>query len=259
MQRYGATLVYRGRDEYGDIEVVQNDRERSLHFGTAAKQSAMLLADPHALALSYTRAMATALLFIEPPRRALVIGLGGGSLVKFLLRHFPLCRVDVVELREQVARLAHDWFEVPADERLTVTLADARTFALDADPQRHGDYDLVLVDAFVAHGISDRVCGPTFFEAVGRRMAPGAGLAMNLWSGDQVSVEQVMETIEVALDAAVLKLPLAGRDNVVALSVARPGLRRLLPRLADKARGLELALGVEFPVLWRRLRKENVL
>ena len=59
---------------------------RHLHVGGEAIQSAMRLEDPWALELDYTRCMMAFRLFHAEPRRALMIGLGGGSLAKFVHR-----------------------------------------------------------------------------------------------------------------------------------------------------------------------------
>ncbi|MEW6690321.1 MAG: spermidine synthase, partial [Pseudomonadota bacterium] len=72
------------RARYRPALVVSEERGvRHLHIGGEAIQSAMRLADPWALELEYTRCMLTFLLFHPAPRRALMIGLGGGSLAKF--------------------------------------------------------------------------------------------------------------------------------------------------------------------------------
>ena len=70
---------------------------RHLHVGGEAIQSAMRLEDPFALELDYTRCMMAFLLFHAAPRRALMIGLGGGSLAKFFHRRLPALRTRVVE------------------------------------------------------------------------------------------------------------------------------------------------------------------
>ena len=56
---------------------------RSLHVGGEAIQSAMRLGDPFALYLDYTRCMMAFLLVHPQPREALMIGLGGGSLLEY--------------------------------------------------------------------------------------------------------------------------------------------------------------------------------
>src|SRR4030095_6741636 len=105
-----SSLVFSCHDEEGVIEVVDDFDTRALYFGTSARQSAMSREEPHRLVLSYPRSMLSALLFTREPRSALVLGLGGGSLPRFLMHVFPTCRIDVVERRGQVGDVAHDHF-----------------------------------------------------------------------------------------------------------------------------------------------------
>jgi spermidine synthase len=64
--------------------------------------------------LAYARAMMCFALFVPRPRHIVMVGLGGGSLVKFCHRHFPRAhhrdrmRADVIALR--------DAFHVPPDD-----------------------------------------------------------------------------------------------------------------------------------------------
>ena len=90
--------VGHGRADTTILEVIDDDITRTLYFGSRAKQSSMLLAHPTVLVLTYTQAMLAALLFQPAPRSALVIGLGGGSLPKFLFHHFPDCQVRAVTI-----------------------------------------------------------------------------------------------------------------------------------------------------------------
>jgi spermidine synthase len=84
------------------VVVSESGGLRALHIGGTAVQSAMQLNDPYALALDYTRCMMAFLLFHAEPREALMIGLGGGSLAKFLHRELRHLRVRVVEIDTRV-------------------------------------------------------------------------------------------------------------------------------------------------------------
>jgi spermidine synthase len=64
----------------------------SLHFETDAIQSLMSCKDPFALQLPYTKTMMGFLLTNPNPRHILMIGLGGGSMVKFCHEHLPCWR-----------------------------------------------------------------------------------------------------------------------------------------------------------------------
>jgi MFS family permease len=78
---------YHGDKPKPSIAVSDARGVRSLHVGGEAIQSAMRLEDPYALALDYTRCMMGFMLFHPEPHEALMIGLGGGSLVKFFHRN----------------------------------------------------------------------------------------------------------------------------------------------------------------------------
>src|SRR3569623_1391487 len=125
MRKYHGTLIHRSRDADGPIEVVDDGVIRTLHFGNDVRQSSMALHDPVHLMLLYTQAMMSCLLFQPDPKRVLLIGLGGGSLAKFLLHHFPRCKIDAVERRAAVVKLAHGYFQLPETPRLRVTVDDA--------------------------------------------------------------------------------------------------------------------------------------
>ena len=68
--------------------LVEDGKHRALCFTIdGSVQSEMRIDDPDALVNEYTRKMMGFLLFCPEPRRVLMIGLGGGSLVKFCSRH----------------------------------------------------------------------------------------------------------------------------------------------------------------------------
>jgi spermidine synthase len=253
MKRYGGDVIFQTRDDWGPIQVVQDAFERALHFSSEPKQSAMDLADPVRLVLSYTRAMLAPLLLAPTPRRVLLVGLGGGSLAKFLLHHYPDLQVDVVELREQVVAVARDWFGLPVLPRLNITVDDAGSFVRAAT----GSYDLILIDAFDRRGIAYSVCGVGFFGALRERLAPGGLLAINLWARDVVGLEDMVDDITTTFDTPVARLPVQGKDNIIALAGANPQPRRTARALTERARKLEEQLTVEFPTLLRTLRKHN--
>src|SRR5262245_32783471 len=155
-------LVFSCHDEEGVIEVVDDLETRALYFGTSARQSAMSREEPHRLVLSYTRSMMSALLFTREPRSALVLGLGGGSLPRFLMLAFPMCRIDLVERRAAVVQVAHDYFHLARSPRLRTHVCDAEVF-LREHPGR--TYDLILVDLHDPRGTAPLVTEGRFFAS----------------------------------------------------------------------------------------------
>lgn len=227
---YLGEVVHRSEDENGLVEVVDEARGklRSLHFGSSARQSTMFVERPDELALEYTRHMLTALPLLEgDPRRALMLGLGGGSLVKFLLRQCPQCHVDVVELRAMIVEVAQRFFGVPeAHERLAIHVADGRRYVLDyatAGPAAT-PYDLILVDLHGSHGMAPVVTEPDFLPACRQVMAADGVLSANLWFGVDEAQERRLRKHLAAIYEQVLYLPVAGKRNCIAHGLSRSGL-----------------------------------
>jgi spermidine synthase len=257
MRKYHGIMIHKTRDELGEIEVVDEASYRSLHFGSDPKQSSMLLRDPIYLALIYTRAMSSALLFSEKRNRFLLIGLGGGSLAKFLLHHFPQCRVDAVEYRQAVSEVARSHFGLPDDERLHITIDDGGHFMRSAPMDEYSDYDVIFVDAFLGNGIARTVCGMSFYDACRERLADGGVLSINLWNGDFIRAQEMLVDIRDSFDGNVLQLPVEGKDNIIALATRGAKMKKQLRRLEQQAGELEKRTGVEFGLFLRHLRKNN--
>jgi spermidine synthase len=84
----------------------------------------MWLDEPDTLVSAYTRKMMGFLLFRKRPRGVVMIGLGGGSLVKFCHRHLPSTRMTVVEINARVIALRSHFQIPPDDSRLRVINED---------------------------------------------------------------------------------------------------------------------------------------
>ena len=107
------------------VEVSESRGVRTLHLGGEAIQSAMRLSAPDRLELAYTRAMMAFLLFAPEPREILMVGLGGGSIARFIHERLPSTRITVLELSPKVVAAARTFFGLPADDRrLKVIVGD---------------------------------------------------------------------------------------------------------------------------------------
>src|SRR5690348_15401887 len=74
--------------------------------GVVTQQSAMDLLRPERLVFAYERAMALAFALPREPRSALLLGLGGGAMLRFARAWFPDCALTVVEFDPAVLDLA---------------------------------------------------------------------------------------------------------------------------------------------------------
>ena len=255
---FGKKRLHSVRDQYGLIEVIETRSERSLHFGTLAKQSSYLRNNPDYLHLSYTRAMLSSFIFQPSPKKILLVGLGGGSLVKFLLNHLPKCEIDVVELRSAVYQTACDFFQLYNDQRLRVHIDDIRHHLKRIVNSHENHYDLVLVDAFVSDGISESVTGDPFFNAIYQVLKPKGIFSMNLWHDDLMTTAQAIEEIGTTFGNRALKVPLDDKDNIIMLVRKGLQLRPFERGLLQHARDLQNPTQIEMPKFLRVMREHSL-
>lgn len=246
---WGGPLLYRG----DGVEVRERHGVRTLHLDTDTVQSAMRVERPDALELSYTRSMMGFLLFVPPPREALLIGLGGGSLAKFMYRFMPQTRLRVVEIKREVVEVARTWFALPAEcPRLSIEIGDGAQLVA-ATPERFG---LLLVDAYDGRSLAASLATDEFFLSARAALAPAGVLAMNLWSSDR-AFDRNVQKIERAFSGCCLCLPAERPGNVVVFGFAAAPAKLRWTELRSLATGLQERFGLEFPRFVDGLRKMN--
>ena len=108
-------IIHKAKDRYCDLTVAESGGKRTLYFGGDTVQSSMYLHQPTTLAMEYSQAMMSILLFNRHPSRVLLFGLGGGSLVKFFLDVCPNTEIDVVEISSKVIETAREYFYLPVE------------------------------------------------------------------------------------------------------------------------------------------------
>lgn len=254
MRRYGGELIHCERDAEGALEIVDTYGVRALHFGTSPRQSAMALDQPERLELAYIRAMLSALLFIEEPERILVLGLGGGSLVKFLLAQFPQCRIVAVERRAAVVRIAHDYFFLPRHPKLSIHIAEALDFVGNAARNGELAYDLILVDAYDPHGMDSSVNADEFFAACARLLDEEGALSINLWGTQSESLKQSTDLLRAFFPRRCYKLAVPNKGNIIGLGLGAARVKSPPGALKLKARTLQIRQGLEMPYFLRNLK-----
>ena len=250
IRRYKGRLVFQCSDDFSKIEVVDDAGNRSLHFGTPEKQSSMSLKRPDILILSYTKAMMVGLLYMRAPRNILTLGLGGGSLPKFFLSHFPECKIDIVELRPMVVKVAFDYFSLPQDPRLTLYVNDAKDFF---NREEAGYYDLILLDIFNKRGMVPTIGDTSFLKACKAHLTEKGVLIINLWSKPDSSFKAITSEINTIFHNQILHLPVAERTNHIVFAMNHSLTRYPRSMIQRQAQKLDYSLKIGLPELYKKL------
>ncbi len=133
------------------------------------EQSSMDLLYPSNLVFHYERLMSLAFALCERPVTALLLGVGGAAMWRFVRAYLPECATTLVDADEGVMALARRWFYLSQP----VVIDTAQRFLAGNTQQ----FDVVLVDLYDAQGPAP------FDEAFWTRcidaLAPGGCLATN--------------------------------------------------------------------------------
>ncbi len=221
---------------------------RTLHVGGEAIQSSMRLEDPYALALDYTRCMMAFLLFHPEPRRALMIGLGGGSLAKYFFKKLKSTEVKVVEVDERIVHAAREHFALPKE--VQVEIGDG------AEALTPECCDVLVVDAFEDELHVPRLASAEFYDGAFLALEEPGALVANFMNDDP-KFDLTLQRLERAFGGAVLALPALYDPNIIAFALR--GFEKSISwaELRARAASLEARLGLPFTRYVSRLRAMN--
>ena len=141
-------------------------------FGTGAQvteQSSMDLLYPARLVFHYERLMSLALAMSRRSVNALLLGLGGAAMWRFIRAYLPDCSPTLVDADETIVAIARRWFYL----KQSVVLDTAQRFVAGTSAQ----YDVILVDLYDADGPADS--DEVFWTRCLDALAPGGCLANN--------------------------------------------------------------------------------
>jgi spermidine synthase len=153
---------------------------------------------------------------VPKPGRVLVVGVGGGSVLKdFASRGW---QVDAVEIDPVVVKVASEHFGLSPEDGQVFTMDGRRFVSGDVGP-----YDVIVLDAFGSSSIPFHLVTREVFGLIASRLAPGGLLAINVesdgWHGDVVrAVSATLRTRFAHLVALPAEAAAGDLGNVVLLA-----------------------------------------
>ncbi len=243
------------RSDFAPLLVEEIGSKRSLFIvdeegNRLMASSRMDVARPHDLLVPYTRTMFASYLFLPRQERVLIVGLGGGSMIRFLEHHEPDLRVDVVEIDPVVIRVAREYFGTRASENIRILERDGFQFLRDiADP-----YDVIYMDAFIkpseetdGSGIPLNLKTKAFLRDIQEKVKPEGLVVFNVHEDRDIGTLR-----EVFPQVYVFRLGAPGLVAVGTKSSRRLGKQEL----AGIAQGLDAQFqaGFSFGTMVERLR-----
>lgn len=244
--------IHKNVSDNSIVEVTETGGIRSLHLGSVTIQSSMKVKSPFELDLAYTRGMMGFLLFSDAIKNVLTIGLGGGSVPKYVWQFCPEISQTIIEINPQIINIARSHFAVPDnDARFSVIEGDGLVY-LAENPQ---SADCLMIDAFDAHGIAPNFCSQDFFDVCEKTLAQQGVFAINLWGSDK-NFDVYLQRIERSFNNKTLMLPTGKPGNIVVFGFKQtPDLN--IASLRKRAQKLEKSHKIEFLSFLDKLCEHN--
>ena len=235
-------LLYRHTDNGFLIEVIEEAGTRSLYFSGRHLQSSQWLENPAKLLLPYTwYMMAFPLARRDDPKRALMIGVGAGSMARFLRQHVPDCQIDAVDVSPTILSVAQDFFGLHGDDFLHIHCQDGGEFLRQNAPL----YDLILLDAFDGDGMAEALYSAPFFNQVKAHLNEDGIFCCNLWSNKATRRRGLFQQLRHSF-ADTIFLPVPERGNTISLSGIAAMFWRETCTDHERLAGLSDRFGLDF-------------
>ncbi len=180
-------LTFEGESVYNYLQVKEDDRSVILSTNVLFGVQSILMKDSALTGMYYDYAMAAPYMAgIKEKEKAgedidlLILGMGSGTYATQLSRYFDNIQIEGVEIDERITDLAHKYFELPEDTK--VTTYDGRAYLSAID----GKYDVIMVDAYQDITIPFQMSSTEFFTMVKEHLSPGGVMVvnMNMYSED---------------------------------------------------------------------------
>lgn len=169
----GLDLIRDEQTFYGHVQTIDSERngERYLMLDGLIHTHVRIDNPEDPIQCQYVRKASLVPLLMPEAKRFLLIGCGGGSMLRLLSGHGRT--FDVVDIDEAVLRAAKEDFEAGV-EGARFHVGDGRVFLRDRGP-----WDVILLDVVSTEVMPEHLCSVEFLREAKDRLVPGGVLLMN--------------------------------------------------------------------------------
>jgi spermidine synthase len=181
----GMSVLAEKQSPFGRVAVVEEEGIRYLRSGRQI-YSGWEPANPDRLVYPYTQLIGAAITAWpgaadDRDGTVLIVGLGGCSLCRHILKHYPRLQVEAVELDPVVHEFARQYFAL--GPRVTVHIEEGRQY-LERTGRR---FDIIVLDAFSETYVPPQLMTREFLDLAGSRLAEGGVLIANTWETSRLA------------------------------------------------------------------------
>lgn len=169
-------LAYEGESIYNYLQVKDTERRTELSTNVLFGVQSVYIKSGELSGMYYDYAMAAPLMTSQGGDGCdiLILGMGTGTYAKQCMTYFSDVTAEGVEIDEKITDLAHEYFDLP--EEVKVTTYDGRAFLNVCDKK----YDVIMVDAYQDITIPFQMSSAEFFALVKAQLKDGGVMVVNM-------------------------------------------------------------------------------
>ena len=181
------SLTFEGESVYNYLQVKEDEKQAALSTNVLFGIQSIYMKDGGLTGLYYDTAMAAPLMSDgdeTSEKHILVLGMGTGTYAKQCRTYFPGIEVEGVEIDEKITDLAHEYFDLDSD--IKVTTYDGRAYLNSLKgAYKNGEasvekYDVIMVDAYQDITIPFQMSTTEFFTLVKKSLKDGGVMVVNM-------------------------------------------------------------------------------
>lgn len=172
-------ISYEGESIYNYLQVKETDDSVILSTNVLFGVQSIMKKDNSLTGMYYDYALAAPLMaekdgLNEKDLDILILGMGTGTYAKQCTKYLDYANVEGVEIDEKITDLAHEYFDLP--ENIKVTTYDGRAYLQAVDKK----YDVIMVDAYQDITIPFQMSSQEFFTLVKQHLNENGVMVVNM-------------------------------------------------------------------------------
>lgn len=234
--------IHQERSLYRNILVTEDSNRRCMRFTVAEldglNQSCRFHTNHDKLVFPYGKMVLTSLLVQDNPKRILILGLGGGTLVHTYSLLFPDAQIVIAEIDPAVTKVARQYFDFKTTDKITVAEEDGRLYIKRAG-LRGEKFDLVILDAFNGDYIPEHLMTAEFLEESKKLLPANGMLVANTFSSSRLYSAESQTYTKVFGKFYNVRMQSSGNRIIITSQQALPDTATLQQRAAAMGNRLE--------------------
>ncbi|THB74229.1 MAG: hypothetical protein D6B28_02400 [Gammaproteobacteria bacterium] len=236
--------IYFVENDWGGIQVRESDQYIWVHCGGDSVQTACSKADPDRLCLEYMRRMLAFLPFRENRLGdVLLLGLGGGAMVRTIHHYWPDSQIDAIDIDGDMVEIAHNIFGVPWVDNIRIRVADAFCYV---EQSLDSQVDTVFVDLFVGEEAVSEVYTESFVANCFEALLPSGVLVFNILAVEEQQFADFVSMVRKVFAKQTLCLNVPAHNNILLFAFKGPVVVPSQEELALRAQLLQDKLILPF-------------